>query len=153
MEYLYRNDVCFDNKSGSGSGSASTSNSNSMKNDGADACTPLYHAVSFLPDDFFTPQGKSSPGPGPTVKFISAIQFPKPQMVSIPNEVATNHNSPLALLYCRFSRQLDTLEQFFTGDNSLPTVTSHQNQFKLAAMNTWKIILALLDPLLDKKRA
>jgi len=153
LEYLSRNDVCFDTKSGSGRTSASNSNNNSMKNDGADACTPLYHAVSSLPDDFFTPQGKSSPGPGPTVKFISAIHFPNPQMVSIPNVAATNHDSPLALLYRRFSRQFDTSEQFFPGDNSLPAVTSHRNQFKAAAMNTWKIILALLDPLLDKKKS
>jgi hypothetical protein len=56
-------------------------------------------------------------------------------------------------LYRRFSRQFDQSEKFFPGDNSRREVVEHRNKYKTSAMNTWKIILALLDPLLDKKKA
>lgn len=112
------------------------------KHDGAG--TPLYHAVASLPDDFSTP-------PGSTIQFISAIHFPCPMMVSAKND--SNHDKPLALLYRRFSRQFDQSEKFFPGDNSRREVLDHRNRYKTAAMNSWKIILALLDPLLDKRKA
>ncbi len=124
VEYLSRNDVTFNESDG--------------------ACTPLYHAVSSIPDDFSKP-------PGATVDFISALHFPCPHMVSKKN--VSNHDKPLALLYRRFSRQFDLSEKFFPGDNSREEVVNHRNMYKTAAMNTWKIIIALLDPLVDKKKS
>lgn len=124
MDYLSRNDVVFNREDG--------------------ACTPLYHAVSSVRDDFSNP-------PGPTVDLISAIHFPNPGMVSAKN--SSNHDKPLALLYRRFSRQFDLSEKFFPGDNSRKEVLEHRQRYKTSAMNTWKIILKLLDPLSDKKRS
>jgi len=124
LEYLQRTDVIHN------------------KNDGAG--TPLYHAVASLSDDFTSP-------PGSTIQFISAIHFPCPMMVSAKND--SNHDKPLALLYRRFSRQFDQSEKFFPGDNSRREVLDYRNKYKTAAMNSWKIILALLDPLMDKKKA
>lgn len=110
-------------------------------NDGA--ATPLYLATASIPDDF------SSPG-GPTVQFISAIHFPSPNMAAAKNK--DNCDKPLALLYRRFSRQFDQSEKFFPGDNSTPEIIAYRQQYKTAAMNTWKIILCLLDPLVEKKQ-
>jgi len=124
VEYLQRTDVIHNKMDGAG--------------------TPLYHAVASLSDDFTSP-------PGPTINLISAIHFPCPSMVSAKND--SNYDKPMALLYRRFSRQFDQSERFFPGDNSHPKVVGHRNRYKTAAMNTWKIILALLDPLLDKKKA
>lgn len=124
VEYLQRNDVVHDMKHG--------------------AATPLYHAVASVIDDFDV-------APGATVAFISAIHFPSPNMVSAQNR--DNYDKPLALLYRRFSRQFDLSEQFFPGDNSRQEVVNHRNRYKTAAMNTWKVVLALLDPLLDKRKA
>lgn len=124
VDYLQRTDVVFQSKDG--------------------ACTPLYHAVASVPDDFSSP-------PGPTLHFVSAIHFPCPVMVSVKND--SNYDKPLALLYRRFSRQFDQSEKFFPGDNSRREVVEHRTKYKTAAMNTWKIILALLDPLLDKRKA
>mmetsp|Transcript_4389 Transcript_4389/g.8440 ORF Transcript_4389/g.8440 Transcript_4389/m.8440 type:complete len:684 (-) Transcript_4389:172-2223(-) len=124
VEYLQRTNVVYNRSDGAG--------------------TPLYHAVARIPDDFSAP-------PGPTIHFISAIHFPCPNMVSAKND--SNYDKPLSLLYRRFSRQFDQSEKFFPGDNSRREVVEHRNKYKIAAMNTWKIILALLDPLLDKKKA
>jgi hypothetical protein len=124
VEYLQRTNVVYDPSDRAG--------------------TPLYHAVARIADDFSAP-------PGPTVNFISAIHFPCPIMVSAKND--SNYDKPLSLLYRRFSRQFDQSEKFFPGDNSRREVVEHRNKYKTAAMNTWKIILALLDPLLDKKKA
>lgn len=124
VQYLTRNDVVFD------------------RNDGA--CTPLYHAVASIPDDFAQP-------PGPTVALISAIHFPCPHMISSPN--ASNYDKPLALLYRRFARQFDLSEKFFAGDNSKKEIVQYRHMYKTAAMNTWKIIAALLDPLADKRKS
>jgi hypothetical protein len=123
-QYLSRNDVVFDPDDG--------------------ACTPLYHAVASIPDDFAQP-------PGPSVAFISAIHFPCPQMVSVKN--ASNYDKPLALLYRRFSRQFDHSEKFFPGDNSKEEIVRYRHMYKTAAMNTWKVIVALLDPLSDKRKS
>lgn len=124
IDYLSRNDVTFD------------------AND--DACTPLYHVVSNLPDDF-------SSSPGPTTSLASTLHFPKPSMASKKN--SSNYDKPLALLYRRFSRQFDLSEKFFPGDNSRQEVVEHRQKYKVAAMNTWKIILSLLDPIADKKKS
>lgn len=123
LDYLQRNDVVFE--------------------DNGVGCTPLYHACSALPDDF-------SNTPGPTVDIISAIHFPKPQMVSMEN--LSNHDKSLGLLYRRFSRQFDISEKFFPGDNSHKDILEFRNKYKAAAMNTWKIILTLLDPIADNKK-
>ena len=124
LEYLQRTDIIHNKHDGAG--------------------TPIYHAVASLPDDFTSP-------PGSTTQFISAIHFPCPMMVSAKND--SNHDKPLALLYRRFSRQFDQSEKFFPGDNSRREVLDHRNRYKTAAMNSWKIILALLDPMLDKRKA
>ncbi len=123
-EYLSRNNVTFD--------------------DSKDQCTPLYHVVSGLPDDFVN-------APGPTVSLASTLHFPNPAMATTKN--MSNYDKPLALLYRRFSRQFDVSEKFFPGDNSRKEVVEHRQKYKVAAMNTWKIILALLDPVADKKKA
>ena len=107
-------------------------------------CTPLYHVIANLPDDFVS-------APGPTVHLASTIHFPNPSMASTKN--LSNFDKPLALLYRRFSRQFDLSEKFFDGDNSRKEVVEHRQMFKMAAMNTWKIILALLDPITDKKKS
>jgi len=119
MEYLSRSDVIFSPTDG--------------------ACTPLYHAVSSIQDDFF-----QHPHPSPTVDFISAIHSACPRTVSIKNR--DNWDTPLALLYRRFSRQFDLSEKFFPGDNSRKDVLEHRQRYKSSAMNTWKIIVKLLDP-------
>ncbi len=124
MDYLSRNDVVFN------------------ANDGE--CTPLYHVVANLPDDFTN-------APGPTVHLVSTVHFPKPSMVAVKNR--SNYDKPLALLYRRFSRQFDLSEKFFPGDNSRDEVVAHRQKYKVAAMNTWKVILALLDPIADKKKS
>lgn len=59
--------------------------------------------------------------------------------------------SPLSLLYRRFSRQFDLSEKFFPGDNSRKEVLEHRHKYKTAAMNTWKIILTILDPSGDRE--
>lgn len=122
--YLSRNDVTFQSSD--------------------DQCTPLYHVIANLPDDFMN-------APGPTVHLASTLHFPNPSMASAKNQ--SNYDKPLALLYRRFSRQFDYSEKFFQGDNSRKEVVEHRQKYKLAAMNTWKIILALLDPVADKKRS
>jgi hypothetical protein len=126
MEYLSRNDVTFNSK------------------DGDCECTPLYHVIASLPDDFTN-------APGPTVHLVSTLHFPCPSMASEMNQ--SNYDKPLALLYRRFSRQFDLSEKFFPGDNSRKEVVDHRQKYKVAAMNTWKIILALLDPIAEKKKA
>jgi len=103
------------------------------------ACTPLYHAVSSIHDDFL-----QHPNPSPTVDFISAIHSACPRAVSVKNR--DNWDTPLALLYRRFSRQFDLSEKFFPGDNSRKDVLEHRQRYKSSAMNTWKIIVKLLDP-------
>jgi len=124
LEYLQRADVVHDPDDGKG--------------------TPLYHATASLPDDFSSP-------PGPTVQFISSIHFPSPNMIAAKN--GDNFDKPLALLYRRFSRQFDQSEKFFPGDNSSPAIMEYRQKYKTAAMNTWKIILCLLDPLSDKQKS
>lgn len=108
------------------------------RTDVAHGCTPLYLTVSSLPDDFF------SPAPGPTVSLIKQIHSTLPSMVSARND--GDHDTPLALLYRRFSRQFDSSEKFFPGDNSRREVVQYRQKYKAAAMNTWKIILELLSP-------
>eukprot|EP00559_Dactyliosolen_fragilissimus_P004423 CAMPEP_0184870368 /NCGR_PEP_ID=MMETSP0580-20130426/37227_1 /TAXON_ID=1118495 /ORGANISM="Dactyliosolen fragilissimus" /LENGTH=819 /DNA_ID=CAMNT_0027372405 /DNA_START=113 /DNA_END=2572 /DNA_ORIENTATION=+ len=106
-------------------------------------CTPLYLAVLSLPDDF-----QSSPGP--TVSLVQHVHYTHPSMLSVKND--GDHDTPLALLYRRFSRQFDLSEKFFPGDNSREEVVQFRMKYKTAAMNTWKIILALLTPS-EKKRS
>jgi len=101
------------------------------------ACTPLYHAVSSIHDDFLHQ-------PCPTVDLISVIHSACPDTVTVKNR--ENWDRPLALLYRRFSRQFDLSEKFFPGDNSRNDVLEHRSRYKTSAMNTWKIILKLLDP-------
>jgi len=124
MEYLSRNDVVF--------------------NGSDDKCTPLYHVVANLPDDFVN-------SPGPTVYLASTLHFPTPSMATSKN--FSNYDKPLSLLYRRFSRQFDMSEKFFPGDNSRKEVLEHRRRYKVSAMNTWKIILALLDPVVEKKKS
>ncbi len=124
VEYLCRTDITFDSDD--------------------DACTPLYHVISNLPDDF-------SNSPGPTTTLASTLHFPVPFIATTKND--SNYDKPLALLYRRFSRQFDLSEKFFPGDNSRREVVEHRQKYKVAAMNTWKIILSLLDPILDKKKS
>ena len=99
--------------------------------------TPLYHAISSIPDDF-------APSPGPTVEFVRAVHEAHPPMATVGN--ASDGDKPLALLYRRFSRQFDLSEQFFAGDNSRPEVVEHRRRYKASAVNTWKIIQLLLRP-------
>lgn len=129
VTYLSRNDVVF--------------SSNSKSNNIEDGCTPLYHSVASLPDDF-------SSAPGPTVQLASTLHYPNPSMSTHKN--LSNYDKPLALLYRRFSRQFDLSEKFFPGDNSRPQVIQHRQKYKVAAMNTWKIILALIDPIAEKDK-
>mmetsp|Transcript_3166 Transcript_3166/g.3681 ORF Transcript_3166/g.3681 Transcript_3166/m.3681 type:complete len:667 (+) Transcript_3166:144-2144(+) len=123
IEFLSRNDIIYDDKD--------------------DECTPLYHVVANLPDDFTN-------APGPTVNLASTVHFPNPSMVSKKNK--SNYDKPLSLLYRRFSRQFDMSEKFFPGDNSRQDVLEYRQKYKMAAMNTWKVILALLDPVADKNK-
>ena len=134
VQYLSRNDVVFPL-------SSSTASHNNTKDDG---CTPLYHAVASLPDDF-------TAAPGPTVQLASTLHYPNTSMSCTKN--ASNYDKPLALLYRRFSRQFDLSEKFFPGDNSRKEVIDHRQKYKVAAMNTWKIILALIDPVGEKDRS
>jgi len=101
------------------------------------ACTPLYHAVSSIQDDFFH-------HPCPTVDLISTIHSACPGIVSVKNR--DNRDTPLAQLYRRFSRQLNLSEKLFPEDNSRKEALEHQLRYKTSAMNTWKIILKLLLP-------
>lgn len=121
MAYLSRSDVTFSPADG--------------------ACTALYHAVSSIQDDFLHQ-------PCPTIDIISAIHTACPATVNLKNR--DNWDKPLALLYRRFSRQFDLSEKFFPGDNSRKEVLEHRSRYKTSAMNTWKIILKLLDPVDNK---
>lgn len=114
------------------------------RTDVAHGCTPLYLTVSSLPDDFF------SPAPGPTVALAKHVHATLPSMVSARND--GDHDTPLALLYRRFSRQFDSSEKFFPGDNSRQEVVQYRQKYKAAAMNTWKIVLELLSPV-DRDRS
>ena len=116
QEYLIQNAVVYDSSTG--------------------GCTPLYHALSIIPDDFKSP--------GSTLGFISVLQECNPRMVSVGN--ASDADKPLSLLYRRFTRQFDISEKFFPGDNSRSEVVEHRRNYKIAAGNTWKIIEILLRP-------
>ena len=101
------------------------------------ACTPLYHAVSAIQDDFFQHSC-------PTVDLISTIHLACPGMVSVKNK--DNRDTPLTQLYRRFSRQLNLSEKCSLGSHSRKEVLEHQLRYKTSAINTWKIILNLLLP-------
>lgn len=98
--------------------------------------TPFYHAIHALPDDF----DRESP----TVVFSAVLKEACASMIQTPN--AHDGDTPLALLYRRFTRQFDLAEKFFAGDNSRPEVVLHRRRYKTAAGNTWKIIECLLRP-------
>jgi len=102
------------------------------------ACTPLYHAVFSIRDDFLQQSC-------PTVDLISSIHAACPGTVSVKNR--DNQDTPLALLYRRFSRQFDLSKKEFAGDKPRKEVLQHQMRYKTSAMNTWKIILKLLIPM------
>jgi len=116
QEFLSRNDVVFDAETG--------------------GCTPLYHALQIIPDDFSSP--------GATLGFVSVLQECNPRVVSVGN--SSDADKPLSLLYRRFTRQFDISEKFFPGDNSREEVVQHRRDYKMAAGNTWKIIEILLRP-------
>jgi len=101
------------------------------------ACTPLYHAVSSIRDDFLQHLC-------PTVDLISSIHAACPGTVSAKNK--DNQDTPLALLYRRFSSQFDLSETVFPVRKPKKEVLEHQVRYKTSAMNTWKIILELLIP-------
>jgi len=101
------------------------------------ACTPLYHAVSSIQDDFLQHSC-------PTVDLISTIHSACPKMVSVKNR--DNRDTPLAQLYRRFSRQINLSEKCFLGNNSRKEALEHRLRYETSAMNTWKIILNLLLP-------
>lgn len=126
MEYLQRQNVQFDGP-----------NNDVLPEGGATTvCTPFYRALQALPDDF----DRESP----TVIYCAVLKEALPAMVEVSNE--SDGDSPLALLYRRFTRQFDLAEKFFAGDNSRPEVVQHRRRYKTAAGNTWKIIECLLRP-------
>jgi len=106
-------------------------------------CTPLYRAVLSLPDDSARPSG-------PSVLFIRTLVDMDPSSNSTTESPFRNNNTqrdpdtPLGLLYRRFSRQFDLSETFFPGDNSRNEVVQYRAKHKTAATNTWKIMLELL---------
>lgn len=108
-----------------------------------EACTPLYHAVSSIRDDFLQHLC-------PTVDLISSLHIACPGAVSVKNK--DSQDTPLALLYRRFSRQLDLSEKVFPGDKPRKEVLKHQMRYKTSAMNTWKIILKLLMPTTSEEK-
>lgn len=116
QEYFSKNNIIYDKSTG--------------------GCTPLYHALQSIPDDFTSP--------GATIGFLSVLQECNPRLVSVGN--ASDADKPLSLLYRRFTRQFDISEKFFPGDNSRAEVVNHRRDYKIAAGNTWKIIEILLRP-------
>jgi len=114
--YLTKNDVIFSSETG--------------------GVTPLYHALQTLSDDF-DPEGL-------TLKYINFLHEIVPNMMAVSN--ASDNDTPLALLYRRFTRQFDLSEKFFPGDNSRLQVVEHRYKYRTAAGNTWKIIEGLLKP-------
>jgi ankyrin repeat protein len=98
-------------------------------------CTPLYYAVKSLPDDFDSR--------GPTVDYIAVLREACGQFHEAN---ATNHDTPLALLYRRFTRQFDLAEKFFPGDNSQPHIVQYRLRYKTAAGNTWRMMELILRP-------
>lgn len=115
-DYFSSNDTVFDDETG--------------------GCTPVYHALQALPDDFESPSQ--------TVRYLSTILECNPRVVCLGN--AADDDKPLSLLYRRFTRQFDLSEKFFPGDNSRPEVVQHRRRYKMAAGNTWKIIEKMLRP-------
>jgi ankyrin repeat protein len=105
------------------------------------AATPFYRALQALPDDF-SRGGTVSP----TVIFCAVLKEASPDMVTVANPLGSDGDTPLALLYRRFTRQFDLAEKFFAGDNSRPEVVQHRHRYKTAAGNTWKIMECLLRP-------
>ena len=92
---------------------------------------------------------------GPTVEYVRLLQgvagSMRPSQEGKSNDMAgignaSDGDKPLGLLYRRFTRQFDISEMFFAGDNSRTAVMEHRNQYKCAAVNTWKIIECLLKP-------
>lgn len=120
--YLTKNDVIFDSETG--------------------GVTPLYYALQTLPDDFETN--------GFAVNYVITLHQTVPNMMAVSN--ASDNDTPLALLYRRFTRQFDLSEKFFPGDNSRQQVVDHRYKYKIAAGNTWKIIEQLLKPVGAKNR-
>mmetsp|Transcript_13367 Transcript_13367/g.15327 ORF Transcript_13367/g.15327 Transcript_13367/m.15327 type:complete len:680 (+) Transcript_13367:29-2068(+) len=98
--------------------------------------TPLYHALQTLSDDF-DPEGF-------TLEYIKILHEIVPNMMAVSN--ISDNDTPLALLYRRFTRQFDLSEKFFPGDNSRQQVVEHRYKYRTAAGNTWKIIEELLKP-------
>ena len=127
MEYLQKTDVHFEHATLEDDAGATVEST---------ICTPFYRAIQALPDDF----DRESP----TVVFCAVLKEACPAMVQVPN--AHDGDTPLALLYRRFTRQFDLAEKFFAGDNSRPEVVEHRKRYKTAAGNTWKIIECLLRP-------
>jgi len=120
--YLTKNDVIFDSEAG--------------------GVTPLYYALQTLPDDFETN--------GSALDYIITLHQTVPNMMAVSN--ASDNDTPLALLYRRFTRQFDLSEKFFPGDNSRQQVVEHRHKYKTAAGNTWKIIEQLLKPVGAKSK-
>lgn len=127
IEYLQQDSVTFEGPLGTEGTVESTD------------CTPFYRALQALPDDF---ERES-----PTVLFCAVLKEASSAAVTMPNR--SDGDTPLALLYRRFTRQFDLAEKFFAGDNSRPEVVQHRKRYKTAAGNTWKIIECLLRPELN----
>lgn len=102
-------------------------------------CSPLYRLLWLLPDDTRSSH-ESAP---PTVEYLHYV-VRLLDTTEVPNQ--GNGDTPLALLYRRFTRQFDLAEQLFDGDNSRKEVVHHRQRYKTAAGNTWKQIEVLLRP-------
>ena len=118
---------------------------NFYKQPDAPLCSPLYRALQLMPDDFTStsrtsPQNSSLTPDSPTVHFLHTLLSSTSELQENPDD----HDSPLALLYRRFTRQFDMAEKFFPGDNSHPDILHHRQQYKRAAAHTWAMIEMLL---------
>jgi len=98
--------------------------------------TALYHIIDSLDDDMSND--------GASCEFVQSIHVLNPSMLGVRN--ASDGDCPLSLLYRRFVRQFDSSEKFFPGDNSRPEVVKHREAYKVAAMNSFRIIDQLLRP-------
>jgi ankyrin repeat protein len=136
MEYFTQTAVIFQDTANVLERKGGRSQHGNSPDDAMITATPFYHALLALPDDF----DRDSP----TVVFSAVLKDAFPNMVQTPN--AHDGDTPLALLYRRFTRQFDLAEKFFAGDNSRPEVVEHRRRYKTAAGNTWKIIECLLRP-------
>ena len=161
FQYLSRNDVSYNHHHSSYSNptlhhpkpKSSTHNNNNTTTKtttNRDCCSPLYRILQMIPDDSTVQQA-------PTLEYVHVIlkymvQQQQQQQSSTTSGgtfiVSTGNrddgDTPLALLYRRFTRQFDVSEQFFPGDNSRPEVVQHRQYYKMAASNTWKMMELLI---------